>query len=55
MSDQEEKAQKNKKVNRMSLSEIDTALKKTEEHMKGLTSQYARTLLAQKAALSARK
>lgn len=54
MSDTEEKPQKNKKVNRMSLSEVESALKKTEEHMKGLTSQYARKLLARKEILSAK-
>lgn len=44
---------KNKKVNKMSLSEVNDALKKTEEHMKGQTSKYAQALLARKEQLSA--
>ncbi|MCB1316795.1 MAG: hypothetical protein KDK27_12605 [Leptospiraceae bacterium] len=51
MAEQEEAAKKNKKVNRMSLQEVTDALKKTEEHMKGMTSQYARALQARKAEL----
>ena len=50
----EEEQKKNKKVNRMSLQEINDALKKTEEHMKGNPSQYARALLARKAELEAK-
>lgn len=45
---EEEKKQKNKKVNKMQLSEVEAALKKTEEHMGGLESKYAHALLAQK-------
>ena len=53
MSEAEEQ-KKNKKVNRMTLQEINDALKKTEEHMKGNTSQYAQALLARKAELEAK-
>jgi hypothetical protein len=49
----EEEQPKNKKVNRMSLQEVNDAIKKTEEHMKGHTSQYAQALLARKAQLEA--
>lgn len=51
MADEEEKPAKNKKINKMTPAEIDAALKKTEEHMKGMTSQYARALQARKAEL----
>lgn len=54
MPEQEEQQTKNKKVNRMSLQEVNDALKKTEEHMKGTTSQYARALLARKSELETR-
>jgi len=50
MAEDSEKA-KNKKVNKMSLAEVDAALKKTEEHMKGLGSAYALALLERKADL----
>lgn len=45
---------KRKKVNKMTSAEIDEALKKTEEHMKGLTSRYAKALLEQKAVLASK-
>ena len=35
---------KKKKVNKMNLDEVKAAIKKTEEHMKGLTSKYAKRL-----------
>lgn len=54
MADSEEKPAKNKKVNRMNLAEVEAALKKTEEHMKGHTSQYAQKLLVRKEILSAK-
>ncbi len=44
---------KNKKINKMSLAEIDAAIKKTEQHMTGLTSSYAVALLARKKDLEA--
>ena len=47
------KAEKNKKINHMTASELEAALKKTEEHMKGHTSRYAKALLARQAHLSA--
>lgn len=53
MADQEEQ-KKNKKINRMSLQEVTDALKKTEEHMKGDTSQYAQALIARKAELESK-
>ena len=43
---------KKKKINKMTLPEIEAALKKTEEHMHGLTSAYAKALLARKEELS---
>ncbi len=39
---------KNKKINKMTLSEIDLSLAKTEKNMHGLTSKYARALLSRK-------
>ena len=45
---------KNKKINNMTLSEIESALKKTEEHMKGLNSKYAKSLLTRKSELSSK-
>jgi len=50
----EETEKKNKKINKMTLQEVETALKKAQEHMKGLTSQYARALLARKEELSSK-
>ncbi len=44
---------KNKKINRMSLAEVEAAIKKTEEHMKGLTSHYAQNLVTHRDALKA--
>lgn len=52
MSEEQEKS--NKKVNQMSLEEIKGAIKKTEEHMKGLNSKYALALLARKSELESR-
>lgn len=53
MSEEEEtKEAKNKKVNKMSLAEVEAAIKKTEENMAGLTSKYALALLARKEELS---
>ena len=43
---------KNKKVNKMTLQEVETALKKTEEQMGGLTSKYAQALLSRKETLA---
>lgn len=39
---------KKKKVNKMTVQEIDVALKKTEEMMSGLSSKYAKALQARK-------
>ena len=39
---------KKKKVNKMTVQEIDVALKKTEEMMAGLSSKYAKALQARK-------
>ncbi|MCB1326961.1 MAG: hypothetical protein H7A21_20370 [Spirochaetales bacterium] len=52
MAEEQEKP-KNKKIGKMTLAEVETALKKTEEHMQGLSSRYAQALLARKAELSA--
>ena len=45
--------QKKKKINKMSLTELNAAIKKTEEHMAGLTSAYGQALLARKKDLEA--
>jgi hypothetical protein len=45
---------KNKKINKMTLSEVESALKKTEEHMKGLNSKYSKALISRKTDLSSR-
>lgn len=55
MSEENKEEKKNKKVNRMSLQEVEAALKKTQEHMKGTTSKYAKELLARQAALKNKK
>lgn len=47
----EEPEKKNKKVNKMTLAEVESALKKTEENMGGLTSRYAQALQARKSEL----
>lgn len=39
---------KKKKINKMTLEEIEEALKKTQEHMKNLNSKYAQHLLERK-------
>ncbi len=49
-----EEKQGNKKVNKMNLAEVNEALKKTEEHMKSLTSKYAQALLSRKEELSSK-
>ena len=51
---QESEEKKNKKINKMTLPEVESALKKTEEHMKSLDSKYAKSLLARKADLSSK-
>lgn len=52
MSETQEK--KRKKINKMTAAEIDAALKKSEEHMKGLTSKHARALTQRKKELAAK-
>lgn len=52
MADEAVAEKKNKKVNKMTLSEVESALKKTEENMGGLTSRYAKALIARKAELA---
>lgn len=44
---------KNKKINKMSLGEVDAAIKKTQQHMAGMTSTYAVALAARKKDLEA--
>jgi len=55
MSEEKKEEKKNKKVNHMSLQEVDAALKKTQDHMKGLNSKYAKELLARQNDLKAKK
>ncbi|MDD5504335.1 MAG: hypothetical protein PHV77_03350 [Candidatus Omnitrophica bacterium] len=45
---QEEPSKKNKKINQMSLKEIDAKIKDAQEKMGSLKSRYARQLLKQK-------
>lgn len=52
MSEENQKEQKNKKVNKMTITEVEAAIKKSEENMGGLTSKYAQALLARKEELS---
>ena len=53
MSEEKEPEKKNKKVNKMTLQEVEAAIKKTEESMGGLTSRYAHALQARKTELQA--
>lgn len=55
MSEETKEEKKNKKVNRMSLQEVEGAIKKTQEHMKGLNSKYAKELVARQNELKASK
>lgn len=55
MSEETKEAKKNKKVNRMTLQEVEGAIKKTQEHMKGLNSKYAKELVARQSELKAKK
>jgi hypothetical protein len=55
MAEENKEEKKNKKVNRMTAQEVEAALKKTQEHMKGTTSKYARELMARQALLKAKK
>ncbi|HMU83012.1 MAG: hypothetical protein K1X70_19315 [Leptospirales bacterium] len=55
MADEQKDEKKNKKVNRMTLSEVDAAIKKTQEHMKGMNSKYAKELVGRQAELKAKK
>jgi tetrahydromethanopterin S-methyltransferase subunit G len=50
----EEKAKK-KKINKMTLEEIEEALKKVQEHMKNFNSKYAQHLLKRKKELTEAK
>lgn len=45
----------NKKINKMTLSELDKAIEATKASMGGLTSAYAKELLKRKEVLSAKK
>jgi len=51
MSEEEATEKKNKKVNKMSLDEVKSAIQETEKHMGGLTSKYAQALLARRSEL----
>ncbi len=46
---------KKKKINQMTLEEIEDALKKTQEHMKNLQNKYAQHLLKRKKELTESK
>ncbi len=46
---------KRKKINKMSIEEINEALKKVEEHMKNFTSKYAQHLLQRKKEIESAK
>ena len=49
------KENKNKKINKMSMEEIDKAISETKEKMGSLSSKYAAELLKQKEILLASK
>jgi len=49
------KENKNKKINKMSIEEIDKAISNTKEKMGSLTSKYAIELLRQKEILLSKK
>jgi hypothetical protein len=51
----EEKEKKNKKIAKMSVEEIDQAIKKSTETMNGASSQYIRHLNERKEELLAKK
>lgn len=51
-SNEEAKESKNKKINKMTLQELEDALKKTKESQGGLYSRYAKELLKRKEVLS---
>ncbi len=51
----EEKEKKNKKIAKMSIEEIDAAIKKSTESMNGQSSQYIRHLNERKEELLAKK
>jgi len=51
----EEKEKKNKKISKMSVAEIDAALKKSIETMNGESSQYVKHLRERKEELLAKK
>ncbi|HOJ64200.1 MAG TPA: hypothetical protein PLE45_07240 [Spirochaetota bacterium] len=44
----QEKKQKNKKINKMTLAEIEKAIEETKKNMNSLNSRYARELLKQR-------
>lgn len=48
----EEATPKNKKINKMTMAEVDAAIQKSEEHMKAQNSRYYKSLLARKQQLS---
>ncbi len=50
----EEKAKRNKKINRMTLAEIEKRLEEIERSMGGHSSRYARELLRRKEILQSR-
>lgn len=56
MSDEAEVVEKkNKKISKMSLAEIESAMKKTEESMNGQNAKYYHHLVARKSELANKK
>ncbi len=45
---------KNKKINKMTLDELNKAIEKTQSSMNGLTSAYAKELLKRKEVLTSK-
>lgn len=52
---EEQKERKNKKISKMSVSEIDAALKKARENNNNDTSKYVQHLLQRKQELTAKE
>jgi len=49
------KAEKNKKINKMTLVEIDKAIESTKQNQGGLTSKYGQELIKRREILSSKK
>lgn len=55
MSEEAKKETKNKKIGKMSLDELNSAIEKTKEKQGGLFSRYAKELIKRKDTLSSKK